>query len=110
MYTRNFRELLAACGVKSVRLPARSPNLNAYAERWVGSVRRECLARVIPLGEHHVRRLVSEFVAHSHAERNHQGLGNRLIAPVSDNAAIGGRVIRRQRLGGLLNYYLRAAA
>ena len=61
-------------------------------------------------GEHHVHQLVSEFVAHCHAERNHQGLGDRLIAPVNDNAAIGGRVIRRQRLGGLLNQYLRAAA
>jgi transposase InsO family protein len=53
LFTRGFRELLAASGVKSVRLPARSPNLNAYAERWVGSVRRECLARVMPLGERH---------------------------------------------------------
>jgi transposase InsO family protein len=79
LFTRGFRELLAASGVKAVRLPSRSPNLNAYAERWVGSPRRECLERVIPLGERHLRELVREFTAHYHAERNHQGLDNALI-------------------------------
>jgi putative transposase len=97
--------MLAASGVKSVRLPARSPNLNAYAERWIGSVRRECSRRVIPLGERHLRQLVREYVEHYHGERPHQSLGNKLIAPVNDNAALSGRVLRRQRLGGVLNYY-----
>jgi hypothetical protein len=96
--------------VKPVRLPSRSPNLNAYAARWIGSVRRECLARVIPLGERHLRQIVLEYVAHYHGERNHQGLSNRLITPTNDNAANSGRVVRRQRLGGALNYYCRKAA
>jgi putative transposase len=110
LFTAEFRALLAASGTKSVRLPARSPNLNAFAERFVGSVRRECLARVIPLGERHLRQIVREYVDHCHAERNHQGIGNKLIASVNDNAAKSGRVVRRQRLGGVLNYYHRAAA
>lgn len=60
LYTGAFRAMLASSGVQSVRLPARSPNLNAYAERWIGSVRRECLARVIPLGERHLRKIIRE--------------------------------------------------
>jgi putative transposase len=110
LYTGGFRALLAVSGIKSLRLPARSPNLNAYAERWIGSIRRECLAQVIPLGERHLRELIREFTAHYHAERNHQSLGNKLISPTNDNAAVGGRVLRRQRLGGLLNFYHREAA
>jgi len=104
------KRMLKTSGVVPVRLPPRSPNLNAYAERWIGSVRRECLARVIPLGERHLRQIVQEYVEHYHRERPHQSLGNKLIVPTNDNAAASGRVARRQRLGGLLNYYRREAA
>jgi hypothetical protein len=62
------------------------------------------------LGERHLREIVQEYVAHYHTERNHQGLGNKLIAAENDNAANGGRVARRQRLGGVLSYYHREAA
>ena len=110
MYTHAFRTVLASSGVKSVKLPARSPNLNAYAERWIGSVRRECLARVIPLGERHLRQVVQEYVEHYHGERTHQSLGNQLIVATNDNTATSGRIVRRQRLGGVLNYYHREAA
>ena len=110
LFCHNFRNMLKVSGVKPVRLPSRSPNLNTYAERWIGSVRRECLARVIPLGERHLRKIVHEFVTHYHGERPHQGLGNKFIAPMNDNAASSGRVVRRQRLGGVLNYYHREAA
>jgi putative transposase len=110
LFTHAFRTMLAASGVKSVRLPARSPNLNAFAERFVGSVRCDCLARVIPLGERHLRQLVIEYVDHYHAERNHQGLRNTLIAPMNNNAANSRSIVRRQRLGGLLNFYHREAA
>jgi putative transposase len=81
---------------------------NAHAERFVRSIKEECLNRVIPLGERHFRRTVAEFVTRYHGERNHQGIGNELIiaAPTRHaNAA----VRRRQRLGGMLNYYYRAA-
>jgi putative transposase len=80
LFTAGFRDLLASAGTKVVRLPPRSPDLNSFAERFVGSVRRECLDRVIPLGERHLRRLLHEYVTHYHEERNHQGLGNPLCA------------------------------
>jgi putative transposase len=102
--------MLRGAGVKPLWLPARSPNLNTYAERFVLSIKSECLDRIVPLGEQHLRRAVSEYLAHYHGERNHQGLDNVLLkgapAPTNDN----GRVQRRERLGGLLNYYHRNAA
>ena len=110
LFTHAFRKTLAASGVRCVRLPARSPNLNAYAERWIGSVRRECLSRAIPLGERHLREIIREYVEHYHGERPHQSLGNKLIAATNDNAAMSGRVLRRRRLGGVLSYYHRDAA
>ena len=109
LFTERFVQILKVAGVESVRLPARSPNLNSYAERWVRSCRAECLGRIIPLGPRHLRRAIAEFVAHYHLERNHQGLGNRLIvarrAPPDSGA-----VQRRERLGGLLSFYFRDAA
>ena len=102
------RARLVEAEVRVVQTPYQAPNANAYAERFVRSIKEECLDRLIPFGEEHVRRTVAEYVAHYHHERNHQGLGNELIhgAPAVDNV---GRVRRRQRLGGLLNYYCRAA-
>ena len=79
LYTREFREVLTRAGTRVVRLPARSPNLNAFAERFVLSVRSECLDRIIPLGDWHLGHAVSEYLKHYHQERNHQGLGNVLI-------------------------------
>ena len=111
LYTRAFRSTLAASGVKLVRLPSRSPNLNAFSERFVLSVKSECLDRVIPLGERHLRHLLAEYVAHYHTERNHQSLGNELIEPIPANTnASEGVVRRRARLGGMLSYYHREAA
>jgi transposase InsO family protein len=92
-----------------VKLPPRSPNLNAYAERFVRTIKESCLEQMIFFGEDALRKAVYEFVAHYHTERNHQALGNRLIVPVmTENTT--GTVERRQRLGGLLNYYHRQAA
>ena len=109
LYTQAFREMLKGSGVKVVRLPARSPNLNSYAERWIRSVRAECLSRMIPLGERHLRHLLSEYLLHFHQERNHQGLDNRIIEPLAANSG-DGVVQQRARLGGVLNYYHREAA
>jgi putative transposase len=96
--------------VKVVRLPPRSPDLNAFAERFVLSIKSECLDRIVPLGERHLRRAVSEFVAHYHCERNHQGLENRLIESAPQPANTDGRIVRRERLGGVLSFYHQAAA
>ena len=109
LYTLTFRDLLRDSGVKPLRLPARSPNLNAFAERFVGSVRAECVARIVPLGERHLRAAVRAFIDHYHQERPHQSLGNERIAPKT--TLIGTGPVRcRERLGGVLKFYYRAAA
>lgn len=111
LYTRVFREILKESGVNVVRLPSRSPDLNSCAESWIRSVRSECLSRVIPVGEGHPRYLLSEYLIHFHQERNHQGLGNRIIQLLVANANASGGVVRRhERLGGVLNYYCWEAA
>ncbi|MFT5429913.1 MAG: putative transposase [Myxococcota bacterium] len=110
VFTRTFRDVLIASGVEAVRLPARSPNLNAYAERFVRSIKSECLSQIVPLGEHHLRTAVTEYAEHYHLERNHQGLGNRLIEKPPERLDKRGPIRRRQRLGGTLNYYCREAA
>jgi putative transposase len=107
-WSRDVRRRLREAGIRVVLIPERAPNANAYAERFVRSIKEECLDRVIPLGERHFRRAIAEYVAHYHQERNHQGLDNRLIAGMPSTDAVG-RVCRRSRLGGLLNYYERAA-
>ena len=109
-YCPAFREFAKREGVEIIRLPPRSPNLNAHAERWVRGVRDECLSRLIPIGQGMLRRAMREYGVHFHQERNHQGLDNVLITPDASAKHRGGPVIRRARLGGLLNYYERAAA
>ena len=106
---RLAEEILESGGVKSVRLPARSPNLNAFAERFVKSIKSECLDRVILIGEGSLRRAVDQFCDHYHRERNHQGLENKIIEPVFTQSRAG-EVNCRERLGGLLRYYYRDAA
>ena len=110
LYTGRFDEILKRRGIKPIKPPPRSPNLNSYAERFVRSIKEECLSRVVQLSERHLNLLVREYVEHYHRERNHQGLGNELMngAPKSANAE--GKVRRRKRVGGLLNYYYREAA
>jgi transposase InsO family protein len=110
LYTAAFRRMMKAAGVKVARLPARSPNLNAYAERFVLSIKSECLERMVLLGEWHLRRAIFEYMRHYHGERNHQGLENALIAGNPEDATGAGAVVRRERLGGLLNFYCREAA
>ena len=83
---------------------------NAYAERFVRSIRESCLNEMIFFGESSLRKAVQEFVLHYHLERNHQGLGNRLIVPEKIQTPHQGAVECRQQLGGMLKYYYRAAA
>jgi transposase InsO family protein len=107
-WSRDVRRRLHEAGIRVVLTPERAPNANAYAERFVRSIKEECLDRLIPLGERHVRTTIAEYVAHYNVERNHQGIGNRRICgpPVIDMTS---RVRRRPRLGGLLHFYQRAA-
>jgi transposase InsO family protein len=109
-YTEAFRRLLSDSGTAVIRLPPRSPNLNAYAERFVRSVKDECLSRMIFVGQGSLHHALTQYLEHYHVERNHQGLGNRLIRSTPSVAANDGVVRRRQGLGGMLNFYYRAAA
>jgi len=110
LYTEHFRSIFLSAGLKSVRLPARSPNLNAFAERFVRSIKEECLDRMIVLGETALRRAVNEFMIHYHTERNHQSLGNNIIASEFHRVSCEGEVFCRERLGGLLRFYHREVA
>jgi putative transposase len=110
-YCPAFQQIIDAAGVKRVPLPPRSPNLNAYAERLVRSVKEECLSRLILLGEASLRHALTQFVAHFHHERNHQGKGNvRLFPTVNQGTERAGPLQCRERLGGLLKYYTCEAA
>lgn len=108
LYTKEFRAALKRGGVTVIKIPAKSPNVNAYAERFVLSIRSECLDRVVPIGEGHLRRVVREYAKHYQHERNHQGIENELIErrePANSN----GQISRRERIGGMLKYYFREA-
>ena len=110
LFTDTFLGMLAAAGVESVKLPPKSPNLNAYAKRFVRTIKESCLEKMIWFGEDALRKGVQEFMAHYHRERNHQGLENRLIQAEGGHLGATGEIQQRQRLGGLLNYYYRKAA
>ena len=107
-WSESVRARLQDAGIRVIQTPYRAPNANAHAERFVRSIKEECLNRLIPIGERHHRRAVAEFVAHYHCERNHQGLANELIEGECAKGRLG-RVRRHPRLGGLLNYYAWAA-
>jgi putative transposase len=110
-YCPAFQQIIDAAGVTRVPLPPRSPNLNAYAERWVRSIKEECLSRLILFGEASLHHALTQYVEHFHHERNHQGKGNVLLFPaVSHDTEHKGLIRRRERLGGLLKYYAREAA
>ena len=109
-YCEAFRVLLEDAGAEPVRLPPHSPNLNAFAERFVRSAKDECINRMIFFGEKSLRRAIREFAEHHHMERNHQGLDNALIQPEDGVGECRGDIECRERLGGMLRYYYRAAA
>ena len=101
-----FQQAIDVAGVQCVTLPPRSPNLNAYAERWVRLVKEEALSRLILFGERALRHALTEYV-----ERPHQGQGNAVLIPLpSERVQHGGSIRYRERLGGLLKYYDHEAA
>jgi Homeodomain-like domain/Integrase core domain len=111
-YCQSFRDIIESGDVKPLRLPARSPNLNAFSERWVKSVKNECLSKLILFGEASLRRALREYLAHYHAERNHQGKDNILLFPTAGKVRNhgSGAIDCNKRLGGLLKYYHLEAA
>jgi hypothetical protein len=110
-FCSSFPQTLKSGGIKPLALPPSSPNLNAFAERWVRSVKQECLSKLILVGEGSLKLALTEFIQHFHLERNHQGKENLLLFPAADQTkGIAKSVRSRERLGGLLRFYHRAAA
>ena len=109
-FSEAFRATLEHAGVEAVRLPPRSPNLSPHIERFMRSVKEECLGRMIFFGERALHVAATSFFDHFHAERSHQGVGNRLIEPGEEAGRTTGEVVCRERLGGRLRYYYRKAA
>lgn len=108
-FSAAFRHTISHGGVHSLRLPTKTPNLNAYIERFMRSIKEECLDRMIFFGEKALRNAVHEYLEHYHAERNHQGIDNRLIEDQEEQTTDG--VIQcRERLGGMLKHYHQTAA
>jgi transposase InsO family protein len=106
-----FQQIIDDAGVERVVLPPRAPNLNAYAERWIRSVKDEALSRMILFGEDSLRYVLNEYMDHYHHERNHQGKGNTLLFPPPRPVGRNDTPIQyRERLGGLFKYYERKAA
>src|ERR1700751_3317436 len=99
----SFRSVLQSGGVQPILLPPHSPNLNAFAERWVRSIKRECLSKLILFGEVSLRRAVTQFITHYHFERSHQGKANQLLfpSPASPPSRHAGRIQCHERLGGV---------
>jgi len=113
LFTEAFEGILGERGAKCVRIPARSPNCNPHAERFVKTVRDECLHHFVIFGERHLRYLLKEFLAHYHTERFHQGLGGQLLEKQAGSRSeerACGKIVCRSRLGRMLNFYYREAA
>jgi len=102
-------DMLASSGIESVKLPPRSPNLNAYAERFVWSIKYPCLNRIIPIGETHLALIIHTYVEHYNRNRPHQGLNNQLLIPNPSIVTTGGKIVCDEQLGGLIRSYRRAA-
>jgi transposase InsO family protein len=109
-FSEGFDAVLRAAGVQPLKLPPQSPNLNAFAERWVRAVKDECLDQLIIFGERSLRHALNEYLAHHQHERNHQGLDNVIPFPDQRSVCQDGTIRKSERLGGLLNFYHRAAA
>jgi putative transposase len=108
-FCQSFRAFLKNEGIKPVRLSPRAPNMNAHLERFFGSLKTECLSRLILFGEMATRNAVRHYLAYYHADRCHQGLGNELISPMTHPPDTGRKIETTERLGGLLRSYRRAA-
>jgi len=109
-FSKEFRSILENVDVKTIRLPPRSPNLSPHLERFMRSIKEECLDRMIFFGEKSLHAATLSYIDHYHAERNHQGVGNQLLIPGNEVDRTAGEVACRERLGGLLRYYYRKSA
>ncbi len=106
LFTKDFRAILRAGGVKCVKTSVACPNMNPFVERFVRSIKHECLNKMLIFGERHLRYVIGEYMEHYHHSRPHQGIGNNMIAPLPQGK---GEIVCHERLGGLLKSYRRAA-
>lgn len=109
-YSKSFDEVFRSEGVRVIRTPIRAPKANAFAERFVRTVRQECLDHILVFGERHLKRILREYGTHYNRERPHRGLSLETPEPKSDQICIDGKIVRVARLGGLINEYHRNAA
>ena len=109
-YTVQFDEIMKSAGIKPIRLPPRSPNLNSFCERVILSAKSECTEKMIFFGEKSLRYALKNWLEHYHSERNHQGLDNQIPFPDDSVGKVSGEIKCRKRLGGMLKYYYRDAA
>ncbi|MFT6082615.1 MAG: transposase InsO family protein, partial [Planctomycetota bacterium] len=109
LFTKQFVRILKDAGTKVVHTAIQAPNMNAVAERFVGSVRRECLSNLILFGDRHLQRVLSNYADHYNQERPHQSLDNKLIQPRPGDPPTKGEIVVNERLGGLLRSYRRSA-
>jgi hypothetical protein len=109
-FTEGFDQILHGAGIEAIKLPPRSPNLNAYAECWIRSLKSECLEHLILFGERSLAHVLHEYLAHHQQERNHQGLDNVIPFPDERLRSETGPITKSERLGGLLQFYYRKAA
>jgi len=112
LYTQKFEQTLKDFGITPVKTPPRSPNLNPFIERFNRSIKYECLNNMIIFGEKNLRKFLKEYTEHYHFERNHQGIKNEIIktnATLIHSQKGKGKILKKERLGGLLNYYYRQA-
>lgn len=109
-YTEKFRDIFRGIGCKPIKLPRKSPNLNAFAERWVKTVKDECLHRMIWFGKKTFEYGLRQFIAYYNHERNHQGIDNRIPLPDDRRKNKSGEILKVDRIGGMLNFYYRQSA
>ena len=109
-FCHSFQKILQSVGIKPIRLPPKSPNLNAFAERWVRSIKEECLSKLVFFGQQGLEYALREYMAHYHEERNHQGLKNKIPFPADSYRPdlITGEIVCKSRINGLLKYYYRS--
>ena len=105
-----FREMLKQGGIKPVRIPPKAPNCNPHIERFMLSLKSECLDRMVLFGQESLNRATREYLEHYHRERNHQGLEGKIVDAGPEFGRVAGRIESKERLGGMLRYYYRAAA
>ena len=106
LFTKEFKEILKAGGITCKKTSVASPNMSPFVERFVRSIKSECINKMLIFGERHLRYVVSEYISHYHTERPHQGIGNNIITPLPQGD---GEIVCHERLGGLLKSYRRAA-